>query len=1518
MWWPLWMIACALVAVGRGQQQNCPSNCLCFRTTVRCMYLHLTDVPQVPHNTTTLDLRFNKIKEIQPAAFQNLRKLNTLLLNNNQISRLRNGVFFGLVELKHLYLYKNRIKDIEADVFKGLHKLEQLYLHFNDLVTIHPGTFNNLGALSRLFLQHNKLQKIPAGAFKNLVSLERLRLDSNALVCDCEMVWLVKMLKEQMKDTQTAAHCQQPVDMQGKSLTLMTDDDFHCRKPEIKEEPHDVEITFGGTVYFTCKADGDPQPNIVWLRNSQEVDTNPRYSVLGDGTLMIANAALDDVGVYECLARNSAGHTKSRSAVMRVGRTVAKPRFSLNPEDYYGHQGQQVSLHCTAVGQPTPKITWSRDGREIRNTDHIRVWENGTLTIRHSRVEDSGQYRCSATNFLGTINSIVFVKVVGAPILSETPKNESARAGDLVQFRCLANGQPAPTVSWYREGQLIPPGGNVALLANGQILRIERVKLSDAGQYTCIARNTAGQVFAGAWLGVEDERREAPVFQDQPYDMTVPPGATVEVPCSASGYPHPEIEWRKNSVPIDEDPQHKIASGGSLYIYNVTSADSGEYECAAVNEKGKISAKATVTVRGVTVVAGPGDQFVQRAYQEAQSKVDKAVNDTLTSLFARTTPASPGELLRILRYPNAEARQVARAAEIYEITLANVKKYVLAGMQLSLTDTKDFSYRELLSPKHLELVANLSGCMQHRPHVDCDDMCFHTKYRSLDGTCNNLRHPMWGASLTAFHRLLPSAYENGFNLPIGWTKGQKYFGFEKPNARLVSSSLLSTTDITPDHFNSHMLMQWGQFLDHDMDHAIPSLSGESYEDGVECKGSCEFASPCYPIQIPEHDLRGRLDKCMDFVRSSAICGSGGTSVLFDSVNPREQINQLTSFIDASQVYGFSTAVVSELRDFNSQDGLMRSITLPRVQGELLPLADRDFMDCRRDPREHNIGCFMAGDIRANEQVALLAMHTIWLREHNRVAKKLRTFNPLWESDSVFHEARKIVGAQMQHITFTHWLPHILGPSGMEKLGSYKGYQPDTDPRIANAFATAAFRFGHSMINPQLDRLNASFHPIPEGPLPLHRAFFSPWRLVEEGGVDPLMRGMIFSPAKLKTPQQTLNSDLTERLFSAAHNVALDLAAINIQRGRDHGLPSYNEYRQFCNLTAAESFHDLRNEIKSSEIREKLKKLYGHPGNIDLFVGGILEDQVDGGKIGPTFQCILVDQFRRLRDGDRFWYEDPAVFTPAQLTQLRQSSLAAVLCNNGDAIDRMTKDVFLLPSKQRSGIMSCEELPQIELSFWTECCEDCKSSARFEGVGRRFRRSANQQSESDQSVEKNQVFETTPAPTRRRSKNSGRTTSTTAVPTTTSTTQSTTTTALTTTTTLPTTPAEESAENEDHQEGDRPEEEDDEEAKSLAEVLRYVNKQLKKIKRKMKKLEHRIINEDSHKQLKHNSKQCTDDTGHVRLNGEIWHLDSCTQCHCLKHQITCTRNICPPLICNLPQVAITHEGECCARCTPPKA
>jgi len=137
-----------------------------------------------------------------------------------------------------------------------------------------------------------------------------------------------------------------------------------------------------------------------------------------------------------------------------------------------------------------------------------------------------------------------------------------------------------------------------------------------------------------------------------------------------------------------------------------------------------------------------------------------------------------------------------------------------------------------------------------------------------------------------------------------------------------------------------------------------------------------------------------------------------------------------------------------------------------------------------------------------------------------------------------------------------------------------------------------FRFGHTLINPTLRRLDSSFETIREGDIALRQAFFAPWRLVEEGGIDPLLRGLIATPAKLKTSSQFLNSDLTDELFSHAHLVALDLAAMNIQRGRDHGLQPYNYYRELCNLTRAATFEDLRvcneHEMENFSFREKIQ------------------------------------------------------------------------------------------------------------------------------------------------------------------------------------------------------------------------------------------------------------------------------------------------------------------------------------------
>lgn len=404
-----------------------------------------------------------------------------------------------------------------------------------------------------------------------------------------------------------------------------------------------------------------------------------------------------------------------------------------------------------------------------------------------------------------------------------------------------------------------------------------------------------------------------------------------------------------------------------------------------------------------------------------------AINQTVESLFTPNATAAKnhGDLFRVVRFPTGPARELARASEIYERTLVNIRKHINAGNNVTTAD--DFNYEDILSTEYLEILAGLSDCTAHRETPNCTDACYHNKYRTIDGTCNNFDNPLWGSSLSAFRRLLPPSYENGFNLPIGWNKDLMYNGFKLPSARLVSTSLITTEEIEQDSRITHMVMQWGQFLDHDLDHALPAVSSESW-DGQDCKKTCEFAPPCYPISVPENDPRVTNRRCIDFVRSSSTCGSGMTSVFFGKIQPREQINQLTSFIDASQVYGYSEQFSRDLRNISLEgedNGYLREGVHFPNQRSMLPFASpTDGIDCRRNLEEPNINCFTAGDIRVNEQVGLLSMHTIFMREHNRIAKFFNEINPHWTGEQIYQESRKIVGSIAQHVTFKQWLPKV--------------------------------------------------------------------------------------------------------------------------------------------------------------------------------------------------------------------------------------------------------------------------------------------------------------------------------------------------------------------------------------------------------------------------------------------------------------------------------------------------------------
>ncbi|NXF51144.1 PERT peroxidase, partial [Oceanites oceanicus] len=666
--------------------------------------------------------------------------------------------------------------------------------------------------------------------------------------------------------------------------------------------------------------------------------------------------------------------------------------------------------------------------------------------------------------------------------------------------------------------------------------------------------------------------------------------------------------------------------------------------------------------------------------------------------------ATPTLLLAFSKFPEQESHDISQAAERMEMSIQVLKQKVCQKHKRSLHPT------DLLSADLLTTIANISGCLPYMLPPKCPNNCLTNKYRLITGACNNREHPRWGASNTALARWLPPAYEDGLSQPRGWDPSVQYNGVQLPLVREVTRKIIHTSNeaVTEDNLYSDIIMVWGQYIDHDIAFTPQSTSRTTFLTGMECQITCEKENPCFPIKVTTNDTLTAGMDCLPFYRSSPACSTGDHGGLFgnlSALNPRQQINGLTSFLDASTVYGSTPAVENKLRNLTSKEGLLRvNVKYYDNHREYLPFTDQIPSPCAQDSNAsegERIECFMAGDSRSSEVTSLAAMHTLWLREHNRLARALKNINSHWSAETVYQEARKIVGALHQIITLRDYIPKIIGPDAFSLyIGLYTGYDPTMNPTVSNVFSTAAFRFGHATIQPIVRRLNAQYLDDPELPnLHLHQVFFSPWRLIKEGGLDPLLRGLLAHSAKLQVQDQLLNEELTEKLFVLSNNGSLDLASLNLQRGRDHGLPGYNDWREFCGLPKLETHTDLNTVITNQNVTEKIMELYHNPSNIDVWLGGLVEDFLPGARTGPLFACIIGKQMKALRDGDRFWWENDDVFTEAQKHELKKHSLSRVICDN-TGISEVPVDAFQL-GKFPQDFKHCDNIPGINLEAWQE-------------------------------------------------------------------------------------------------------------------------------------------------------------------------------------------------------------------------
>ena len=570
--------------------------------------------------------------------------------------------------------------------------------------------------------------------------------------------------------------------------------------------------------------------------------------------------------------------------------------------------------------------------------------------------------------------------------------------------------------------------------------------------------------------------------------------------------------------------------------------------------------------------------------------------------------------------------------------------------------------------------------------------------RSLDGSGNNPEHPEWGEMGTPYVRVAKPNFADGAGRMV-----------TAPSPRYISNRIFN--DLGQNLLSERNVSQWGwvwgQFLDHTF--------------GLRDERPGESAPIPFDSADPDERFRDDLGK-IDFSRTPAAPGTG-ISV------PRQETNTVPSYIDAFSIYGGTAARLEWLRDGPVDGTLADNKATLFLPGGYLPQANArgnagkaPAVDLMGPLAGHPASAVVSGDVRANENIGLTAVHTLFAREHNRIVSLLP--KTMTEA-SKFRIARRVVGAEEQYITYQEFLPAL----GIH-LPPYRGYDPNVNPSISNEFATVGYRV-HSMVHGEfepevpvatygrreLDAFSASGVAVErEGDkvklvVPLGLAYGNPG-LLQSIGLGPLLSGL-GDERQYKNDEQ-IDDSMRSVLFEipkpgardpskcgtpvvqpGCFSVVQDLGAIDIQRGRDHGMPYYNEMRIAYGLKPKRSFaaitgestarfprrvllgvhrpiddpaslrftrlldaddevvpphteeasEDVVSATRATSLASRLKAIYGagKVNKVDAFVGMLAEPHLPGTEFGELQLAIWQRQFEALRDGDRFFYlNDPAL------------------------------------------------------------------------------------------------------------------------------------------------------------------------------------------------------------------------------------------------------------------------------------
>ncbi|XP_017160692.1 dual oxidase 1 [Poecilia reticulata] len=549
----------------------------------------------------------------------------------------------------------------------------------------------------------------------------------------------------------------------------------------------------------------------------------------------------------------------------------------------------------------------------------------------------------------------------------------------------------------------------------------------------------------------------------------------------------------------------------------------------------------------------------------------------------------------------------------------------------------------------------------------------------FDGWYNSLAHPERGAVGAHLVRLVPARYWDGVYQPVHEPV--------QPNARGLSRLLAGGASGLSSARNRTVLSLFFGY----------HVAFEIFD--VRTPGCPpQFMNIKVPKGDPVFDPNATGNVRLPFQRGQWNKLSGQSPG-----NPRAQVNSVTAWIDGSSIYGPSSSWSDFLRSFSG--GLLNrgsEWNMPNKGG------GRNFMWSAPDPSTGEYGpqgLYELGNAWANENLFTAAEGIIWFRYHNYVAAKLHKKNPEWSDERLFQNARKTVVATLQNIALYEWLPGFLGD---RKLPPYPGYQKFVDPGISPEFQAAAIRFGMTMAPPGVYMRNKTCHfrkitNIDGSKSPAMRLCNSFWKrqsanMKTSQDVDELLMGMASQIAEKE--DHIVVEDLRDFMYGPLRFSRTDLVALTIQRGRDFGLQSYTETRRALDLPPVKTFEEINPELSSNnpQLLRDVAELYGGDiSKLELFPGGLLES-TDGP--GPVFSAIILDQFERVRNGDRFWFENKqnGLFTDEEIQTIRRLTYRDVLIAVTSAEETdLQENVFLWTEGD-----PCPQPAQLDASMLHPC------------------------------------------------------------------------------------------------------------------------------------------------------------------------------------------------------------------------